>query len=142
VAARRSQRQLVDPVVGSWRRYCRTEARRTAAEESWIIDPHGPLQPSEYTLTAKGHFHISYDHPAYEGCAALRRVAPRRGSNACVHGLRPCTVVTQDAGSSNDGAQNGQPPVVAHTGAAAERCPPAPPGAAAEHHGAGCMLGG
>jgi hypothetical protein len=78
---RPSQRQLVHPIVGSWRNYGRSkhaggaEARAEggggAAEEppdDWITDYRsGPQHLSELALTAKGHFHITYDHPAYEG---------------------------------------------------------------------------
>lgn len=78
---RPSQRQLVHPIVGSWRNYgrsrsaggsgARTGGAGGAAEDppdDWITDYRsGPHQLSELALTAKGHFHITYDHPAYEG---------------------------------------------------------------------------
>ena len=78
---RPSQRQLVHPIVGSWRNYGRSKhaagagarageggGTAEAPPDDWITDYRsGPQQLSELALTAKGHFQITYDHPAYEG---------------------------------------------------------------------------
>jgi len=80
---RPSQRQLMEPIQGSWRVYTErrlgasastaslslasSDAELTAHPGDFLVDLHGPQQSANQSLAAKGHFKISYDHPAYGG---------------------------------------------------------------------------
>ena len=80
VVTGRSQRQLVNPIIGSWRNYGRKHAGTEADDDDWITDYRsGPQQLAEFALTAKGHFHSARPRPTSLHVVMLHLIAFVRG---------------------------------------------------------------